>query len=84
MNCLAFRRQLLIDPQQQDADFRAHAEVCTTCAQALQRALEIEASLYRALIQEYPERAGIDHTSESDQAADPEAMQQSSRREDPR
>jgi hypothetical protein len=79
VNCLAFRRQLLIDPRQQDADFRAHAEVCATCAQALQRALDLEESLFNALIQEYPERAGIDHATDSDPTADPDGMQRTRR-----
>jgi hypothetical protein len=80
VNCLAFRRQLLIDPQQQDADFRAHAEACATCAQALQRALDLDASLFRALIQEYPERGGVDYAGDADRAADSRAIPQRTRR----
>lgn len=53
MNCLSFRRQLLVDPQGRKADLRAHATQCAPCARALQRALAFEASLKAALLLDY-------------------------------
>lgn len=53
MNCLSFRRQLLIDPQGQQADLQAHAAQCAPCARALKRALAFEASLKAALLLDY-------------------------------
>jgi len=50
MNCLAFRRQLLVDPQGRQADLQAHAARCAPCARALERALAFEASLKAALL----------------------------------
>ena len=49
MNCLEFRRQLLIDPQSIDADFQHHPRECARCAEARARALAFEASLQTAL-----------------------------------
>jgi hypothetical protein len=49
MNCLEFRRELLITPQSGDADFVRHARDCARCAEAQQRALAFEASLKSAL-----------------------------------
>lgn len=53
MNCLSFRRQLLVDPQARQADLQAHAAQCTPCARALKRALAFEASLKAALLMDY-------------------------------
>ncbi|MEA3643431.1 MAG: hypothetical protein VBE63_26375 [Lamprobacter sp.] len=50
MNCLSFRRQLLVDPQGRQAELQAHAAQCATCARALKRALAFEASLKAALL----------------------------------
>ena len=49
MNCLEFRRELLIYPQSADADFVRHVRDCARCAEAQQRALAFEASLKSAL-----------------------------------
>jgi hypothetical protein len=49
MNCLEFRRELLIDPHSSNSEFVAHAHACTGCAQALQRAQAFETSLKSAL-----------------------------------
>jgi hypothetical protein len=53
VNCLAFRRQLLIDPQGLKADLTAHSARCAGCARALQRAMAFETSLKAALLIEY-------------------------------
>jgi hypothetical protein len=53
MNCLSFRRQLLVDPQGRQADLQAHAAQCAPCARALKRALAFEASLKAALLLDY-------------------------------
>jgi hypothetical protein len=49
MNCLEFRRQLLIDPQPDERQFRQHASECARCAEAQQRALGFESALRSAL-----------------------------------
>jgi len=49
MNCVEFRRQLLLDPQVDDAQFRQHASDCMRCAEAQQRALGFESALRSAL-----------------------------------
>jgi hypothetical protein len=49
MNCLEFRRELLIYPQSGDAQFLRHRQECARCAEAQERALAFEASLKRAL-----------------------------------
>ena len=53
MNCLSFRRQLLVDPQGRQAELRAHAAHCAPCARALKHALAFEASLKVALLLDY-------------------------------
>jgi hypothetical protein len=53
VNCLSFRRQLLVDPQGRQADLQAHAAGCAPCARALQRALAFESSLKAALLLDY-------------------------------
>ena len=53
MNCLSFRRQLLVDPQGRQAELQAHAAQCAPCARALERALAFEASLKAALLLDY-------------------------------
>jgi hypothetical protein len=55
MNCLAFRRQLGVDPAIRDPEFRAHREGCAACAEAAGRADGFEASLKRALAVPVPE-----------------------------
>ncbi len=72
MNCLSFRRQLLVDPQGRQADLQAHAAQCAPCARALQRALAFEASLKAALLLDYAD-AGDDDAQrerESDDGGD--------------
>lgn len=49
MNCLEFRRELLIDPHSGDAQFARHARECARCAEAQQRAVAFEATLKSAL-----------------------------------
>jgi len=49
MNCLEFRRQLLIDPQPEDPQFRQHASACARCAEAQQHAVGFESSLRAAM-----------------------------------
>jgi hypothetical protein len=49
MNCVEFRRQLLLDPQPDDTQFRQHASECARCAEAHQRALVFESSLRSAM-----------------------------------
>ena len=49
MNCVEFRRQLLLDPQVDDVQFRQHASDCMRCAEAQQRALGFESALHSAL-----------------------------------
>jgi len=58
VNCLEFRRQLLIEPQQQGADFLDHAHECPTCGREYRRALEFEKRLSQALTIEPPQ--GLD------------------------
>ena len=55
MNCLAFRRQLAVDPATRDAAFAAHREQCPGCAEAYARAEAFEQSLRRALAVPVPE-----------------------------
>ena len=54
MNCLEFRRQLLIEPRQQRADYLDHAHDCSTCGREYRRALEFERRLSQALVIESP------------------------------
>ncbi|WPL17535.1 hypothetical protein Thiowin_02560 [Thiorhodovibrio winogradskyi] len=67
MNCRSFRRHLLIDPRHLDASLRDHAARCSSCAQALERALAFERRLANAVRREYEEvadgerRDGADH-----------------------
>lgn len=70
MNCLSFRRQLLIDPQYWNADLKAHAEQCATCARARERALAFEASLYNALLMDQRDDAGDACEQEREDNAD--------------
>ena len=73
MNCLSFRRQLLVDPQGRKADLQAHAAQCATCARALQRALAFEASLKAALLLDYADDDDAHREDASDDSgnADP-------------
>jgi hypothetical protein len=49
MNCLEFRRELLVHPQSSDAAFQRHLHECLRCAEAQQRALTFEGQLKSAL-----------------------------------
>ena len=55
MNCLAFRRQLSLDPGTRDPTFRAHLSECSGCAEAYGRAEAFEQSMRRALAVPVPE-----------------------------
>ena len=55
MNCLAFRRQLAVDPGSRDPVFLAHRDECAGCAEAYARAQAFEQSLRRALAVPVPE-----------------------------
>lgn len=55
MNCLEFRRAVLVDPRRLDAEAAAHAGECTSCKVALARALEDETLLAGALRVPVPE-----------------------------
>ncbi|MBK1621866.1 hypothetical protein CKO42_26550 [Lamprobacter modestohalophilus] len=72
MNCLSFRRQLLVDPQGRQADLQAHAAQCAPCARALKRALAFEASLRAALQMDYGDNDADDahREGESDDRGD--------------
>jgi hypothetical protein len=55
MNCLAFRRQLAVDPGTPHEVFRAHRDACAGCAEAYARAATFEQSLRSALAVPVPE-----------------------------
>jgi hypothetical protein len=69
MNCLSFRRQLMVDPQQWDDALAAHAEQCPACARARERALGFEAALYAALLLEV-DIAGAEDAAAADEGGD--------------
>ena len=54
MNCVEFRRQLVIDPHASGADFARHRGECARCAAAAERALDFERTLQRALAVDPP------------------------------
>ncbi|MEP6940428.1 MAG: DUF3379 family protein [Rudaea sp.] len=54
MNCVEFRRQLVVDPHASGAEFVRHRGECARCAAAAERALEFESALQRALAVEPP------------------------------
>lgn len=58
MNCLEFRRQLLIEPRQQRTELLDHARDCPSCCREYRRALEFEKRLSEALAIASP--AGLD------------------------
>lgn len=49
MDCLEFRRRLLVDPRAADTQAQAHRAGCAACAEAAESALRFEARLERAL-----------------------------------
>jgi hypothetical protein len=49
MNCLEFRRLLLIDPRGLDESARAHAAECAACRETLERQVEADDQLFAAL-----------------------------------
>jgi len=67
VNCLSFRRQLLVDPYHRKADLQAHAAGCAPCARALRRALAFEDRLKAALLLEVADTTDDDaqHATES-------------------
>ncbi|MEA3642417.1 MAG: hypothetical protein VBE63_21095 [Lamprobacter sp.] len=77
MNCLSFRRQLLVDPQGRQAELQAHAAQCAPCARALKRALAFEASLKAALLLDYADDDADDalREGESDDRGDADPLE---------
>lgn len=51
MNCLSFRRELLVDPWSKALDLAGHARSCETCARARDKAMRFEQRLASALHQ---------------------------------
>jgi hypothetical protein len=49
MNCLDFRRAILVNPRQPDEGARLHALECATCREFLERQREMDAELFAAL-----------------------------------
>jgi hypothetical protein len=49
MNCLDFRRVILVNPRQPDAAAQAHALECVGCREFLERQREMDAELFGAL-----------------------------------
>ncbi len=49
MNCIDFRRGVLIAPLQLDEGAREHALACATCNEFLQRQRELDSGLYEAM-----------------------------------
>lgn len=49
MNCLEFRRGVLVDPRLLDEAARAHAAECLACRETLERQLEADDRLFAAL-----------------------------------
>jgi len=56
MNCLEFRREILIDPQRASAEAEAHMRSCPACAEFRGHALEMNASIAEGLRVPVPER----------------------------
>lgn len=50
MNCAAFSRRLLVDPNSKEPGFRAHVTECPDCTRALSDALAFDEQLREALI----------------------------------
>jgi hypothetical protein len=49
MNCLDFRRLVLVDPRQLNDEARVHARECAACRETLERQLETDDKLFAAL-----------------------------------
>lgn len=49
MNCLDFRRLVLVDPRQMSEEARAHALECTACRETLEKQREADDKLFAAL-----------------------------------
>jgi hypothetical protein len=49
MNCLDFRRLVLVDPRHLEEDAKAHAEQCLACREVLERQRESDDRLFAAL-----------------------------------
>ncbi len=54
MNCFEFRRRLLINPQDRDADFLRHKRRCRDCAPEVQRIEFLDTQLMTALLVDAP------------------------------
>jgi len=55
MNCIEFRRMLLIDPAGVDAEFAEHRRACPACADAVERSAHFERRLREAINTDVPE-----------------------------
>lgn len=55
MNCLQFRRTLMVNPDSQERDFLQHMNTCPDCAKEAQRAWRFEEKLHSALSTEPPD-----------------------------
>jgi len=55
MNCLEFRRLLLIEPNRDESDFVTHRTNCVECAEHAARATQLETQLYEAVAIKPPE-----------------------------
>ncbi len=58
MNCLEFRRKLLIEPRCRDKEFAAHASSCPDCAREAEQASRFEDQLHAAL--DVPSPVGLE------------------------
>lgn len=68
MNCLEFRRAVLLDPNRLDTESLVHAEHCDACREFLGQARELEAQLENALQIPLPhglEERAVRHALES-------------------
>lgn len=55
MNCIEFRRMLLIEPASVDAEFAEHRRACPSCADAVERSAHFERRLRAAINIDVPE-----------------------------
>lgn len=55
MNCLDFRRRLLVDPNDRDIEITQHATACAPCCAYARRQARFEQSLHAAVKTEVPE-----------------------------
>lgn len=55
MNCLEFRREILVDPRRAGDEAQEHGRACTACAQFREKAIELDAEIHDALAVPLPE-----------------------------